>query len=137
MKISITIQGAQRTIKSMGKIRKWANIELKGLTFENAEKARKFAYKIAPHYTGALKQAIVTRASRKKGYSVVSKTPKRGNPRDFPYQIALHENKRGNYRGNRKSGDHQYMFTTFDWLQKTYPNDVAKELDKLLKSTFK
>lgn len=131
--ITIRIDGAQKVIKTFNRLVKFAEVDVRGVNFDEAEKARSYAFSIAPEYTGSLKEAIVTRPT-KNGYSVVAKTPVANNPKRTPYQIYLQLGKRGRYKGTTKSGDHQFMVTTYNLLKKGFPNRIEQELDKVLKS---
>lgn len=130
MVTSVEFIGLKKTISYFNELSK-TQIELQQLTKEQADEAKHFARDIAPVYTGALVSAIETRIGRKNEYTIISRTPSRNNPRRVPYQVYLHAGVRGNAgQRARKSGDHQYMDTTYEYLKKRYPDRVERALDR-------
>lgn len=127
------ITGLKRTISFFNDLAK-TQVELNKLTRKQADSGKDFARDIAPAWTGALIQGIQRRDEKRDTYSIVSRTPDRNNPRRVPYHYYLSKGARGRAgQGARKSGDHQYMDTTYDYLKKRYPELVERALDRKLK----
>ena len=134
VKISVDWKGATELHRYFNRLGSWLQLELPMLTQQQAVEGKEFAAGIAPNQTGALISAIGIRKGSDKEYNIVSRVPKgASNPRNVPYQVYLHAGARGNYRGGKKSGDHQYMETTYNHIKNRYPQRVERALDKQLK----
>jgi len=133
--VSIKVIGLTELFKRFNGIKGWLQSELPRLTQKSAEEGKAYAVAIAPKRTRALVNAIAARKSGGKdiSYTLVSRTPKGSNTRRVPYQVYLHKGKRGFYKGNVKSGDHQYMDTTARFLSHKYPEMIERSLNKQLK----
>ncbi len=129
----VKVTGIRGTVKNMNRILEWANIKLPALSFDTAEKGKEYAVGIAPRKTGDLINAIGIAQDKSKGFAVVSRTPKGNNSRRRPYHEYMHGLGNYNTASKIKSGDPRYMFTTFDWLRKKFPEEVQKSLDKAMK----
>lgn len=127
--VTVEFKGLRETMKYFGELSKMQE-EIRKLSKEQAEEAKRYARSIAPVYTGALVSAIETNINGKNEYAIVSRTPSRNNPRRVPYQVYLHQGKRGRAVNGRVSGDHQYMDTTYEYLKNRYPQRVERALDK-------
>jgi hypothetical protein len=140
--IRIEVKNVDGVIKNMGNIIHWANLEIPLVTEEVADWGAKFARGIAPRGTGALIQAIDVkpgRSGKSTEFTIVSRTPKSpGNPnwagKTVPYQVFLHRGQRGAYKGDVKTGDHKYMYTTRDVLKNKYPEKIKKSLREAMAS---
>lgn len=130
---NVSIKGNAELRRYINGIKSWLQLEVPVISKEEAEKGKAYAASIAPKQTGALISAINTRKNSSNSYTLVARTPKgNNNPRRVPYQVYLHYGKRGNYSGGKKSGDHQFMNTTYDFLLNRYPKRMEQELERQL-----
>lgn len=129
----IKIKGIAEVKSYLNQLGEWVQTEVPMLTEEQAKNGKRYASGIAPNQTGALISAIGVRKGKDKEYAIVARTPKgKNNPRQVPYQVYLHYGQRGSYTGTKKSGDHQFMNTTYDYILNRYPQRMEQELDRQL-----
>lgn len=139
MRIDLEVKGTQGVIRTMGKIQRWANLEVPKLTFDQAEEGKRFAASIAPRKTGQLINNIAVASRRGKGFALISRMPKGQNraiPR--PYHYFMHGIRADGFpyydtRNNIRTGDPRFMFTTAEYLRKRYPDKILKSLDRTIK----
>lgn len=130
-------------VKTLGKLRNWANIEVRKLTFDQADKGADYMAKLLPNQTGAMAQALSKQPQTRRGnaYAIVMRTPKPKSPswtgkQDVPYHIFYNEGKRGTYGKNGvkvKSGSYRFVEKTTGWLFAKYPELISNSLDRAIR----
>lgn len=125
----------------MGKKVQYANVELRKLTFNQADRGAKFLRMNMPHEYGEMKQAVADPQTRRgNGYAIVSRTPKnqkdskgRNTGKRTPYHIFYDKGKAG-YRGQVKNPSKTgYYQKTYNFLLREYPKRISKDLKKIFR----
>ena len=129
----IKVTGVQGTVRNLNRVIEWANIKTPNVTFDAAERGKKYARDIAPKDTRALINAIEVASNRGKGFVILSRTPKHKDGRYRKYHMMMHGLYGKDTSNSIRSGDPRYMFTMFEWLRKKYPMMVQESLDRALR----
>lgn len=132
VRLRVDLRDLQKAMQDVSSIKRWMQLEVPVETHEHAEEAAWYAREIAPVHSTALIQAIDVRRNKKGESFVVSRTPKKNNPRKRPYHLMMAGKITPNISRHIYSGDPYYMDTTANKFGKDYFDTLKKELEKTL-----
>lgn len=133
--INIKTTGTKGVINVVNKTVNWMKFTFTKLPQKYADRGAYYMRSVMPYEHGGMSQAVkIEDAGNKQGWGIVVRNPKPINGKQSrPYHVWYNAGKSGRRReGVANPSKTRFFEKTYKYLEGKYPQDVERELSKLL-----